>query len=388
MKAFLFVFLFSVGVLGQTYKVNAVINGDMGLDQRLSATTAITLAAGVSAYSVDRFKVFYQSITIGAGTTQQITIPNTTAPYKSGFIYANQVKATTTGFSHTDASFSRMQALHVIESYSAQPFFKKTGILSFWMKINKAAGSYPLTFCATIQVPDATNSIALPMVVSTNNTWAEYSLPINFATGLTFPAPSNGPGIIIGWNLAGGTSYTTPTGNTWVATARFTPSCYAHLPILSSANDTFEITGVRLTEGTQKLPFVRAGGGPIAAELALAQRYYEKSFDLGTRPAQNSGTFRGAQCYAATGAGVVSNIFTIPFKVRKRAISSTITAYNIQAANAAWRNTSLAADSGVANVDFSTAGISEYSFHLQNPQVAGDRVGDSICIQWTAESEL
>jgi hypothetical protein len=123
------------------------------------------------------------------------------------------------------------------------------------------------------------------------------------------------------------------------------------------ATDVIYITDVQLERGSHATDFEYR---PFQTELALCQRYYEKTFDYGVAPVQNSTDYNGA--LNGTGSGAIgSGVGTIyidwEFKVEKHKVG-TVTMYNPAAANASARNvtdgtdTALTADPGTRSVYF------------------------------------
>jgi hypothetical protein len=122
---------------------------------------------------------------------------------------------------------------------------------------------------------------------------------------------------------------------------------------------------------------------PIALELQRCQRFYEKSFDLATKPAQNAGLSTGQTYFVGGVAGATTLMLYQAFKVRKRA-SPTITLYNPAAANALVRNETRTADCGATT---SLTGKENGFLVTANGNGSG-AVGDIHGVHWTAEVEL
>jgi hypothetical protein len=96
----------------------------------------------------------------------------------------------------------------------------------------------------------------------------------------------------------------------------------------AGANDWFEVTGVQLEAGSKATPFQTASGGSPQAELAMCQRYYEKSYSQGTAPATatNVGLIPATYFTSLSANDVYGNI---TFAVVKRTDPSvTIYAYD------------------------------------------------------------
>lgn len=120
---------------------------------------------------------------------------------------------------------------------------------------------------------------------------------------------------------------------------------------------------------------------PLAIELAMCQRYCEKSFPQGVSPAQNAG-IAGSEMAMSNGGGAYSR-FNVRFRVEKRA-TPTVTLYNPSAANAEARNASAAAD--CSSTALETNGST--GFVVQTVSPSGSNAGQQLAIHWLAESEL
>jgi len=138
---------------------------------------------------------------------------------------------------------------------------------------------------------------------------------------------------------------------------------------------------VQLEKGSVATPFEFRSYGQ---ELALCQRYFEKSFSQATAPAQNVGVNTGEFQYTANRTGIDSNWSnSIKFAVVKRA-NPSITFFNPSAANSQIRNFVRDADlSSSAPNTLNDGGLSFYGLGS-----AGTAVGDVLGVHWTASAEL
>lgn len=80
-------------------------------------------------------------------------------------------------------------------------------------------------------------------------------------------------------------TFTVPTGAANGMLIQIIMNTLANGDITTATGDLVSFAEVQLNEGPVAAPFERAGGS-VGGELALCQRYYEKSFDVGTAPAQ------------------------------------------------------------------------------------------------------
>jgi len=110
----------------------------------------------------------------------------------------------------------------------------------------------------------------------------------------------------------------------------------------------------------------------------LCQEYYEKSFPIGTAPAQNTGSTLGAA--SATGQVTNQRFGThVQYKVTKWARPSLITLYSPNAASGNWSTNVTTPTAVVANdgeAGFYVAGTSNVP------------AGADYAIHWTAEAKL
>ena len=228
---------------------NLIINGAMNVAQRATGATAI----GSGYYTVDRFQTSKSND--GAFTNEQ----STDHPNGSG----NSLKwAVTTA----DTSVAAGQFLYFgqkIEGQNLQHLLYGTSsakslTLSFWVKSNKT-GTY------TIFVRKLDNTayhFVHEYTISSADTWEKKEITISPTAGSTsFITASagaidndTGSGMMIGWNLAFGSTYNGATNNAWSSnTNHYATSNQVNW--MDSTSNNFYLTEVQLEVGEKATPF-------------------------------------------------------------------------------------------------------------------------------------
>jgi hypothetical protein len=337
---------------------NRIINGDMRIDQRVAGT--LTLDTN-SRFIVDRFFAEDDSTATVTG------VQSTTAP--DGFV--NSMLFTVTTADSSIAASENCTIRHFIEGLNVADLGwgtanAKTITLSFWVR-----SSVTGTHSGSLSNSAGNRGYVFSYSISTANTWEQKSVTIAGDTTGTW-LTTNGVGIRIYWNLGSGSNFLGTAGS-WGSSLLLGST--GSVQLFSTLNATFYITGVQLEVGSTATPFERRQFGN---ELVLCQRYFEKSFDYATAPANGAntgslstyvGAFVGYSTNANPGGG---NVF---YKVTKRT-SPTLTPYgNSQGywyANG-WGSNAWAATSGDSSIYFAQQNIGGYA------QTFG---------HWTASSEL
>ena len=171
-----------------------------------------------------------------------------------------------------------------------------------------------------------------------------------------------------------------------------TPPSYAASPVLVTLDGTANVE-VEFTAsgGTRTLQNVQLEAGnvasafeyrPIATEIALCQRYYEKSYNINVAPGTNTG--EGAYWGDFTTHGDGTTISPILFKVTKRITPSSVTFMSIGGTAGQWEYARSGASGVLAIVNYSPSQNGLYPY-IQ-PGVAWVpvlRYG-----HWVAEAEL
>jgi len=287
----------------------------MVIDQR-NAGASVTPTSGQ--YTVDRWsmvisaasKLSFQqnagSVTPPTGFSNYLGITSTSAySVTSGDYFA--IYQGIEGYNIADLNWGTANA--------------KTITLSFWVRssltgtfggsLNNGSRSYPFTYS-----------------ISSANTWTQASVTIAGDTSGTYNS-TNGTGVQVWFGLGVGSTYS-GTANSW-ATANYFSATGA-TSVVGTNGATFYITGVQLEKGSTATSFDYR---PYGTELALCQRYYEKSFDTNTAATSANASAGAYGLYTSSGsAGGLTTAYLdghAPYRVEKRT-NPTVTCFD-QAGN-------------------------------------------------------
>jgi hypothetical protein len=279
---------------------NKIINGDMQIDQRNAGATA-TITTDPQ-YTVDRWKV-------GAITGSRVSVARSTAA-PAGFtnsVLITSLAATSVGANDYYGIQQDIEGFNV--SDLAWGTASASAItVSFWIR-----SSLTGTFAFAIRNQDQNRSYPTTYTISQANAWEYKTVTIPGDTTGTW-GTGNGVGIRLTFSLGNGTNFQS-TANAWAASNRIaTPGSVA---LVSTNGATMNITGVQVEKGTAATAFEFL---PAQVELAMCQRYFEKSYPIDRVPGSVTGTtlltgIQAASQYAAIYA---------PFKVEKRAAPTAI----------------------------------------------------------------
>jgi|AraplaMF_Col_mMF_1032025.scaffolds.fasta_scaffold00039_111 hypothetical protein len=339
---------------------NKIINGGMDIAQR-----GTSFAAAVSnTYSLDRWNW-------GAAGTGVVTITQAAdAPPNSEFQNSLRVTVTT-----ADAAIAAGDVYLVqqhIEGYNARDLIGRDIAISFWVRSAKTG-----VHCAYLNNGVNDRAYLMPFTVNAANTWEKkaLSVPGGLITAGTWNW-TTGKGLSFGFALAAGATWQAAAG-TW-QTGNFCGIAGA-VNCLDTVGNIFAITGVQLEQNSAATPFEHR---PLQQEIALCERYYQKSFPLTIAPAQNAGLFNGwAQ---PAGAAVGQTVTFVPFRTRMRVSPTALTLYNPLAANAQARNTA-------TNTDWSStaaAVLNETGLTFTGTSPGGSAAGNLCGLNWAADAEL
>jgi hypothetical protein len=147
----------------------------------------------------------------------------------------------------------------------------------------------------------------------------------------------------------------------------------------AGAEDWVDVTGIQVNAGKDTLPFVTRGFGQ---ELALCQRYYEKSYNY----ADGAGTVTttGATFFKSPGTTNYAQCGTTYFKQNKR--PGTVTVSLISPATGTFNKIrSYATNTDLDGVLSATAGESSFTANISNTATGADQL---LGFHWIAVAEL
>jgi hypothetical protein len=323
----------------QTGFRNRIINGDMRIDQR-NAGASVTNPANF--YTLDRFassqsQASKYSVQQNAGAV----------PLPSGFtnyLGVTSLSAYTVGSSENFAIYQPIEGFNVSDLDWGKAT-AKTVTLSFWVR-SSLTGTFGVSLLNSAQ----NRSYPASYTINTANTWEYKTISISGDTSGTW-LTTNGVGIYLFIGLGVGSASSGASGS-WAGATYF--GVTGATSVVGTNGATFYITGVQLEAGSTATDFERR---PFGTELALCQRYYEKSYALATAIGTN--TTVGLHQGVNTNDG--NQVTGLRFLVAKRAIP-TMTVWSKGGTLATVSNTSY---SDSANAGTWVAGdISEFGFRV------------------------
>ncbi len=322
---------------------NRIINGNFDIWQRGTSLS-------VQGFCADRwFVVPFNSTQV---TSQQsFTNGQTEVPGNPKF-YHRMVVTSVAGSGNYVLAQQRIEGVDTLSG--------KTAKLSFWAKAdaNKNIATEFFQYFGTGGSPSSrVNAIG----VTTHNlttSWQKFTTTISIPSisGKTIGTDGNDFVSIIFWFEAGS-------------------DVNSRTNSLGQQSGTFDIAQVQLEEGSVATPFEHR---PIGVELGLCQRYYFKTFNQATVPAQAA-----SAAGALSGSSAVENTsFTSTMKlpVSMRTTPNPITTYSTSSSNSKWSDQS--GKEPTASVLF--VGENSVSVRAQTSIAAGG----AHSIHFTAEAEL
>ena len=294
---------------------NKIINGGFDIWQR--GTNYTTAGGGYG--SADRW---YSGFATGSFTQQSFALGNGIAGYEPQYFGRWTI-------SSNSQNYELIQKLEGVRSFAGQQI-----TISFWARQTSGTVSVNgrwVQYFGTGGSPSSSvvTNFAVPLTVT--GSWVRYQYTIN--------VPS----------ISGKT----------IGTAN-DDSCWLSFQVVNTATGSLDFWGVQVESGPQATPFEQR---PYGTELALCQRYYQKSYPTAT-PAGTGVIVAGLQQAPSYNAAANGNsLCTVTFQTAMRA-NPTITIYS-------YANGTAGAISNVTGSDLAAgSGASQFittsSFNLYN----------------------
>ena len=332
-----------------------IINGNFAIDQR-NAGASVSITTGTLKFAVDR----WWGTLIGAGVFDMRRAVEPGAFY----LLASVASVMTPGAGEYAFIGHKVEGLNLTDmkwgSAQAQPF-------TFACRIAvSVAGTYPIAFRNATASHSYVWTVTLPA-----GGWTLVTATIPGATTGVWNTDS---GVGLQWSvgLGIGASFNAPVGNAWQS-GNF--MSVAGCTNLMATGASMYLADVRLYPGSIDY-------GPCqrlyADELRLCQRYYSKSYDIGTVPGTPS-TQVNARGVIITMAGAGSNWAQVPLPVRMRSAPAVVLYSTNTGASGFWRT-------DTADLAAGAAFAGDNHFVVQNTAAA--TVGHGFLGHWTASAEL
>ncbi|MBM3115002.1 hypothetical protein [Jeongeupia naejangsanensis] len=325
---------------------NKLINGNFDFWQR---GTSLSAASGMR-YLADRWFNDATGSTVApsqqAFTLGQVAVPNEPVSY------FRSVVASSAGAANYANLIQRIEGVRTLAG--------KTATLTFWAKADtsksiavEVAQNFGSTGSAQV------NGIGAQLVALTTG-WQKFTLQISI--------PSIAGKLVSGGNDFLQLLFWFDAGSVFASRASN----------LGQQSGTFDISQVQLEEGVIATPFEQRSP---QIELALCQRFYEKSYNIASIPSEL--TRSGAAVFMAPSSGASNVSYFALYKITKRG-NAAVAIYNSDAANSFVRNTTLSAD--CTYTALGNNGHTGFSVNASTPTASV--AGSVLQFQWAADAEL
>lgn len=354
---------------------NLVINGAFDFWQRVAGNTTSSTGTGFfNSYTADRFACYFN--TTASKSVSIVRSTDVPTANQAGFAATYSYQFTNTNAIALSANDYYIAFNHSLEglNYAAIGGPNKQFTVGFWFK-STLVGDYPIS----LRNHALDRSYVTTFNYPTANTWQFVQKTFTTDSGGTWNYDTT-RGMLIAIAY-GGSSWQVPSLNTWTAGAAI-PSLLG-APTASVANfpgtagAVFKIACFSITPGDGTMgsgSFARAAT-TIAGELALCQRYFEKSWNLDTPV----GTATLTGCLLTIAANGSSGEYArVLFQVRKR-----VTPVGAFYSRSTGTSGTIRNEAGF-DVASGTAQIGENSFH----STGGPVDGNLYTYHWTADAEL
>lgn len=341
-----------------------ISNGAINIWQRGTSFAAI----GNAVYGVDRFRhgVIGAAVHTASRSTDVPTVAQ--AGVLANYSYYLDCTTADASIAAADATFTR----YVIEGYDFLRIAQQQFTLSFWVKATKTG-----IYCVAFGNSGADRSYVVEYTINSADTWEYKTVTVSASPTAGTWSYTNGIGLAIYWTIASGSNYQT-TANAW-QTGNFIATSN-QVNGTDSTNNDWRMTLFDIVPGAYARPFPIV---PFQNDFDRCLRYYYKSFDYATAPAQSAGVTASISFPALAGGAATEPSGTHLLPVPMRITGGTLTTYNPSANNAQVRDVTAAADCSATALT-----AAEDSFYITCTGNAGTAARNQLRVHVTLDREF
>jgi hypothetical protein len=330
---------------------NHLINGGFDFAQRQDPTALTTYSANT--YSADRWKAYAENASYQYQRQDGLAESGLTCQYFGAF-----KKITNAG---------KMFVYQIVEGRNSAALRGKTVIFQAQMKASSAKtirmGIFELQSAGTI------DTVPSPIVTAAGANSTDPTMGTNVAVITAAQSKS-----VTTSMQTFSVSVTVPSNSKNLICAIWTDSQF-------SANDILYVAEAGLYARSTAQAWAPR---PVQQEIALCHRYYWKTFDLGTAPAQNAGVNIGEHLFPAITAGATAQRGPRLYFPVFMFAAPTVTTYNPSAANAQVRDQTGSVDCSATTTGNNTPN----GVNISCTGNAATAAGNGLRVHVTAEAEL
>ena len=342
---------------------NIIINGAMQVAQRGADINDVANGG----FCTDRFKFAI------AGLDELVLNLDQSTDAPTGF--SNSLKLSVGTVESAISSTEYLQFGQRIEAQNLQHLkygtsSAETLTLSFYVK-----SSITGTYAVSLYQSDASKYYSKTYTINSADTWEFKTIKISGNTANAINN-DNGEGLRINWTLSTGSNFTSGSNDTWGTTADWAVG--HNVSWITTSGATFYLTGVQLEVGEQATPFEHRSFGE---ELALCQRYYQKSYADDVAP--STVTNNGALWTNIIRNTSNQNYWHVQAYQTMRSSPSITTYSPATGTSAKFEN-----DTDGADRDSAVSNTSSTGFSIRPNSGTNNDLGDVVAVHWVADSEL
>ena len=337
---------------------NMVIGGNFDTNPWQRGTTFAAAASGT--FTADRFE--YIKSGVGVHTVQKTTTAPTVA--QVGFLATDCLDLDVTTIDATIGAGDFYSIRYFMEGYDWAQIAQNDFVISFWHRHTKTG-----THCVSLRNSGTDRSFVSEYTQSVSNTWEKATIAVTASPTAGTWDYTTGVGLEINFPTAVGSTFHT-TADAWNTGSFLSTS--SQVNGVDSASNFHRITLVQVEEGIEATDFERRH---VSEELALCQRYFEKSYSQGVDPA----TVTDVNAERSRSNGT-AHVHQVNFVCTMRAIPTVVLYNPSSGATGTWRDVNAAANKTVATADI---GVDRLGVSLTSSVDNNANKG-----HWTADAEL